>query len=124
MARRNPAVKLISFVVTAPITLAVLLFAVSPANRDLVPMEFWPLPGTLEAPLYLIALAALAAGFVLGGTIAWAGELGQKWRAARAERRVEDLEREIAIMRIREEEIRAQASPTPNRPALTDRRAA
>lgn len=124
MARRNPAIKLISFAVTAPITLAVVLFAVSPANRDFVPMELWPLPGTVEAPLYLIALVALAAGFVLGGTIAWAGELGQKWRAARAEKRVEDLEREIAIMRIREEEIRAQVSPTPNRHALTDQRAA
>ncbi|NQW10629.1 MAG: DUF1049 domain-containing protein [Alphaproteobacteria bacterium] len=122
MARRNLAVKLISFVITAPIMIVVVLFAVS--NRHLVPMELWPLPGALEVPLYLVALLALVAGFVLGGTIAWAGELGQKRRAVRAEKRAEDLEREIAVMRIREEEIRAQALPAPNRPALVDRRVA
>lgn len=124
MARRNLAVKLASLVITAPITLVVVLFAVSPSNREPVSLELWPLPGGLDVPLYLVALLALAVGFVLGGIIAWTGELGHKRRAARAERRVEDLEREIAVMRIREEEIRAQAGSAPTRPALVDRRVA
>ncbi|MDF1794417.1 MAG: LapA family protein [Thalassobaculaceae bacterium] len=121
MARRNWATKLISFCVTFPVTLIVVLFAVS--NRNPVTMELWPLPGALDAPLYLIFLVAVAAGFVLGGAIAWSGELGHKMRANRAEKRADDLERELAVMRIREEEIRAQAPNAPKRPALVDKRA-
>lgn len=121
MARRNWATKLISFCVTFPVTLIVVLFAVS--NRNPVAMELWPLPGALDAPLYLIFLVAVAAGFVLGGAIAWSGELGHKMRANRAEKRADDLERELAVMRIREEEIRAQAPNAPKRPALVDKRA-
>lgn len=121
MARRNWATKLISFCVTFPVTLIVVLFAVS--NREWVSMELWPLPGALDAPLYLIFLVAVAAGFVLGGAIAWSGELGHKMRANRAEKRADDLERELAVMRIREEEIRAQVPNAPKRPALVDKRA-
>jgi len=121
MARRNWATKLIFYCITVPITLVVVLFAVS--NRHVVSMELWPLPGALAAPLFLPFLIAIAAGFVLGGTIAWSGELGHKMRANRAEKRAEDLERELAVMRIREEEIRAQVPPVPKRPALIDRRA-
>lgn len=121
MARRNWATKLISFCVTFPITVIVVLFAVS--NRNLVSMELWPLPGAVDAPLYLVFLVAVAAGFVLGGAIAWSGELGHKMRANRAEKKAEDLERELAVMRIREEEIRAQVPGAPKRPQLVDRRA-
>ena len=121
MARRNWATKLISFCITFPVTLIVVLFAVS--NREWVSMELWPLPGALDAPLYLIFLVAVAAGFVLGGAIAWSGELGHKMRANRAEKRADDLERELAVMRIREEEIRAQVPNAPKRPALVDKRA-
>ena len=121
MARRAWATKLISVCITFPITAIVVLFAVS--NRHIVGMELWPLPGALEAPLFLPFLVAVAAGFVLGGAIAWSGELGHKMRANRAEKRADDLERELAVMRIREEEIRAQVPPTPKRPALVDRRA-
>lgn len=121
MARRNWATKLISFCVTFPITAIVVLFALS--NRHTVSMELWPLPGALDAPFYLPLLIAVVAGFILGGAIAWSGELGHKMRANRAEKRADDLERELAVMRIREEEIRAQVPPSPKRPALVDRRA-
>lgn len=121
MARRNWATKLVSFCITFPVTAVVVLFAVS--NRQLVSMEIWPLPGALDAPLYLIFLLAVAAGFILGGAIAWSGELGHKMRANRAEKHAADLERELAVMRIREEEIRARVSGPAQRPALVDRRA-
>ena len=122
MARRTWATKLISFCVTFPLTVIVVLFAVS--NRHLVSMELWPLPGALDAPLYLPFLVAVAAGFLLGGAIAWSGELGHKLRANRAEKRADDLERELAVMRIREEELRARLPAYARRPALIDRRAA
>lgn len=122
MARRNWALRTVSFVVVFPITVAVILFAVSPTNLQPVPIELWPLPGQIEVPLSLVVLPALALGLLIGEVIAWAGELGHKRRAAKAEKRAEDLEREIAVMRIREEEIRARAVPAERRPALVDRR--
>jgi uncharacterized integral membrane protein len=108
MARRNFAVRLVSFAISFPITVIVILFAIS--NRGLVPMRLWPLPAEIEAPLYILVLVCVGLGFLLGGGIAWAGELGHKTRAARAERRAEDLERELSVMRIREEELRARAN--------------
>ncbi len=120
MARRNWAVRLASFVVVFPITLMVILFAVS--NLHAVPIQLWPIPGQLEISLSLVVLPALGLGLLIGEVIAWAGELGHKRRADRAEKRAEDLEREIAVMRIREEEIRASAMSAERRPALIDRR--
>ncbi|WPZ36688.1 LapA family protein [Thalassobaculum sp. OXR-137] len=121
MGHRNWATALISFCIKLPITIVVVLFAVS--NWKPVSMELWPLPGALDAPLSLIFLLAVVAGFILGAVIAWTGELGHKMRANRAEKRAEDLERELAVMRIREEEIRAQVPASPKRPALVDKRA-
>ena len=121
MGHRNWATALISFCIKLPITIVVVLFAVS--NWKPVSMELWPLPGVLDAPLSLIFLLAVVAGFILGGVIAWTGELGHKTRANKAEKRAEDLERELAVMRIREEEIRAQLPTSQNRPALVDKRA-
>ncbi len=120
MARRNWAVRVVSFVVVFPITVTVILFAVS--NLHAVPIQLWPIPGEVEVPLSLVVLPALALGLLIGEVIAWAGELGHKRRANQAEKRAEDLEREIAVMRIREEELRARAVPAERRPALVDRR--
>jgi len=121
MARRNWAVRAVTFVVVFPITVLVLLFAIS--NPDPVPVRLEPLPGAIEISLSIFVLSIGALGFLVGEVIAWAGELGHKRRADRAEKRAEDLEREIAVMRIREEEIRARAVPAERRPALIDRRA-
>lgn len=120
MARRNWAVRLVSFVVVFPITALVILFAIS--NLQAVPIQLWPIPGQVEVSLSLVVLPALGLGLVIGEVIAWAGERGHKRRAERAEKRADDLERELAVMRIREEEIRARAVPAERRPALVDRR--
>lgn len=120
MAHRNWAIKLISFCITVPITVLVVLFAVS--NRDPVPLQLWLIPGAIEVPLYLVFLVAFAAGFLIGGVIAWGGELGHKRRANRAVKHAEDLERDLALMRIREEEIRAQVAAPAEHTAIPDRR--
>ena len=95
MARRNWAVRLVSFVVVFPITVLVILFAVS--NLGAVPIRLWPIPGSLDVSLSLVVLPALGLGLLIGEVIAWTGELGHKRRADRAEKRAEDLEREIAV---------------------------
>ncbi len=86
--------KLFHWLVTAPLAVILVLFAVE--NRDRVTLSFWPLPITLEAPIYLVVLLALLAGFLIGELAAWIN--GHRWRreARRQTRRAEELERELA----------------------------
>jgi uncharacterized integral membrane protein len=85
---------LVHWVVTAPVAVAVVVFAVS--NRDAVSVTFWPLPVLIQAPLYLVVLLALVAGFLVGELIAWINA-GRARRLARERaRRIEALERELA----------------------------
>lgn len=83
----------ISWIITLPIALFAVLFAIS--NRDPVTFALWPTPFTLQAPIYLATLLALVVGFVAGGFIAWANQHRNRSRARRAEDRVFYLEREL-----------------------------
>lgn len=85
--------KLFHWLVTAPAAVILVVFAV--ANRDPVTLTFWPLPVTLAAPIYLVVLLALLAGFLIGELVAWIN--GRRWRrqARRSENRIEELEREL-----------------------------
>ncbi|MGH7035781.1 MAG: LapA family protein [Stellaceae bacterium] len=86
--------RLFHWLVTAPLAVILIVFAVN--NRDAVTLSFWPLPVTLEAPVYLILLLSLLAGFLIGEIIAWTN--GRRWRrqARHSARRVAELERTIA----------------------------
>lgn len=86
--------RLFHWLVTAPLALVLIVFAVN--NRDTVTLNFWPLAVTLQAPVYLIVLLALLAGFLIGELAAWIN--GRRWRreARHRARRIEELEREIA----------------------------
>jgi uncharacterized integral membrane protein len=104
-------VRLVHWFVTLPVALVVILFAVS--NRDGVTVTLWPLPVRLDAPLYLVVLLALLAGFLVGELIAWINA-GRARRLARERaRRIEALERELAATQAR------LASP-PRPPARID----
>ncbi|HEX9488650.1 MAG TPA: lipopolysaccharide assembly protein LapA domain-containing protein [Stellaceae bacterium] len=85
--------KLVHWLVTLPLAIILVIFAVS--NREGVIVTLWPLPVTLEAPLYLVVLLALFAGFLVGELVAWIN--GRRWRreARRRARRIEALEREL-----------------------------
>lgn len=86
--------RLFHWLVTAPLAVVLIVFAVN--NRDKVTLTFWPLPVTLQAPLYLIVLLALLAGFLIGELVAWMN--GRRWRrqARHSARRVAELERDVA----------------------------
>ena len=86
--------KLIHWLVTLPLAVIIVLFAVS--NRDGVIVTFWPIPLAIEAPLYLVVLLALLVGFLVGELVAWIN--GRRWRreARFRARRIEALERELA----------------------------
>lgn len=52
------------WVLGVPLALLISWFAVS--NRGSVTLEMWPIPETVEVPIYLAVLGALGLGFVLG----------------------------------------------------------
>jgi uncharacterized integral membrane protein len=86
-------VKLVHWLVTLPLAIILVIFAVS--NREAVSFSLWPLPLVLETKLYLVVLAALIVGFLVGELVAWIN--GRHWRreARRRARRIEALEREL-----------------------------
>ena len=73
--------RVLYWLITALVALVCVIFAVS--NRAGVTLTFWPLSFELAAPLYLVVLLALLAGFLLGLLVTWVRSLGTR-RAARA----------------------------------------
>ncbi|AIB10658.1 hypothetical protein ABAZ39_01215 [Azospirillum argentinense] len=85
--------RFIALIIAVPIALAAVLFAIS--NRGLVTLSLWPLPFTLEVPVYLATLVALVIGFLAGGVVAWNAQRRHRRRARRSSDRVSYLEREL-----------------------------
>jgi uncharacterized integral membrane protein len=85
---------------SATLAIAIVLTAFAVPNRERVEVVLWPFL-TLEAPLYLVTLLALLAGFLAGAVVAWIG--GARWRrkARQRARRIEALERELAATQAR-----------------------
>jgi lipopolysaccharide assembly protein A len=86
-------VRFVYWSVTAVVALLVVVFAVS--NRAMVTLTLFPLPAALDAPLYLVVIAAVALGFLGGALVAWLGA-GKHRRDARLLRqRIERLQRDV-----------------------------
>lgn len=79
---------------TTLFAIVIACFAVS--NRDVVDLEFWPLPLALSLPLYLVVLVVLGAGLLVGWFVGWAGSLGARRARRRLARRIAELERDLA----------------------------
>jgi uncharacterized integral membrane protein len=88
-------VKLVHWVVTPPLAVVLIDFAVS--NMNAVPIKLWPF-GELNIEwlgVGVVVLAAMLLGFLAGELVAWIN--GGSWRreARRRARRIEALEREL-----------------------------
>jgi uncharacterized integral membrane protein len=87
----------LSWIITIPIALLIVSFAVS--NRETVELNLWPLPFQVWAPVYLVGLLALALGFLAGGLVAWLAGRRHRVNARRQTRRAERLEQDLAAER-------------------------
>ncbi|MEE8271995.1 MAG: lipopolysaccharide assembly protein LapA domain-containing protein [Alphaproteobacteria bacterium] len=87
----------LSWIITLPIALVVILFSVS--NREPVTLGIWPLPFTVGVPLFLVVLAVLVLGIFVGGTVAWLS--GRRYRrlARRQRGRLAALTAEVELLR-------------------------
>lgn len=75
--------KFLSWALFIPFALVVVTFAVS--NRIDITVAFWPLPFTLDMPLYSLSLGTLAFGFFFGALLTWLSVA--KWRVIAASRK-------------------------------------
>ena len=80
-----------------PFGFVVVAFAI--ANRGPVEISLDPLPFIFEAPLYLVALGGLAAGFAVGAVTAWLAGHGVRRRLRIGKTRIASLEGELSRMR-------------------------
>ncbi len=104
------------FWVVVMIPLAIILIALSVANRNIVPFTIDPFtPGnptlTFSAPLFMYLFASLAVGLILGSVITWLAQGHYRVNARRAAAEVVALRKEAQT---RETAIRA------NQPALSN----
>lgn len=91
--------KHLSWLVTLPATLVVVVFAVS--NRTPVEIDLFPLPWHPVLPAYLLVLASLFFGFLIGGAAAWVAGVRHRRRARRLAIEADLLSRELAESRRR-----------------------
>ncbi|HXV24559.1 MAG TPA: LapA family protein [Alphaproteobacteria bacterium] len=86
-----------SWLVTLPVTLAVVVFAIS--NRTPVEIDLFPLPWRPVLPAFLLVLASLFLGFLIGGAVAWLAGAPRRRRARRLAIEADVLSRELAEVR-------------------------
>jgi lipopolysaccharide assembly protein A len=82
------------------------LFAAS--NRETVSLGLWPLPYVIDVPLYLVVLAVLLGGLMIGATAAWIRGSRARRELRRCRRRNEALARELAATQAR---LASEAQP-------------
>ena len=82
-----------------PLLILLVLFALS--NTMPVRLGLWPSDFTLQTPLSLAVLGAMAIAFLGGGVTVWLSELTQRRRARRAEQTVRLLEAQVQELKAR-----------------------
>ena len=61
--------RLIHWILVFPATATAVLFAVS--NRQQTEVQLWPLPYVIDLPIYIVGLAPLVIGFLIGALTMW-----------------------------------------------------
>src|SRR5476649_445544 len=89
--------RILSLIVTAPITVLVVLFAVS--NLDPVTLRLRPFPFDMTIPIWALTLIVLFVGFILGAIVTWIGDRKRRREARLMARRVIELEQSLAVAR-------------------------
>ncbi|MDB5396511.1 MAG: hypothetical protein JWM91_4017 [Rhodospirillales bacterium] len=84
-------------IVTVPITVLVVLFAVS--NLDEVTLRLRPFPFEMTMPIWALTLIELFVGFILGAIVTWIGDRKRRRDARLAVRRAGELEQALSTAR-------------------------
>ena len=99
------------WIVTIPLAVAVVVFAL--ANRELVVVDIWPLPLSLQQPLFLFILGSFFIGFLVGAVIMWISAGRYRRRARAARNRVAQLEHDVRLLQHEKARAAAQGTEAP-----------
>ena len=88
------------------IGLIVVVFSIS--NHNIITLDFWPLPVQQDTPIYIPVLAAGVCGFAFGGIIVWFSAATSRNRARKANRRASGLEKDLAVLQNKIDELDKQ----------------
>ena len=107
--------KLVIWLVVVPLALIILMFAL--ANRESVTVSFDPFDTvdpafSLALPLYVLILALVIAGVILGGAAAWMRQGRWRGRARLAEGQAHELRLENEQLKRRDGSVRGGTRPT------------
>lgn len=72
-------------------------------NRQIVEIDFWPLPLTYPMPLYAVFLIGVFLGALLGGLAVWLSTRSRRREARRLQRQVKANEYQERLRRERQE---------------------
>jgi uncharacterized integral membrane protein len=104
--------RIVSWIVTAPIVIAVVLFAVS--NLDEITLHLRPFPFDLTIRIWALTLIELFVGFLLGAIVTWIGDRRRRRDARLLAKRVVTLEQSLAAARARTAELEGKiGAPLP-----------
>jgi uncharacterized integral membrane protein len=65
-----------------PVALACAIFAI--ANRSTVAIDLWPLPQSIDLPLFAAVFGPALVGFLIGAVVTWYSAVARHRRARRA----------------------------------------
>jgi uncharacterized integral membrane protein len=102
-------VKRFSWILTLPLIAVAAIFAI--ANREPITLDLWPFEASPQLPLFVVLLACVGFGLVVGGLATWLSAAPARRRARQARRQVAELEREA--VRLRQERDRAANAVAP-----------
>jgi hypothetical protein len=88
------SVRILSWIVAAPIVILVLWFALS--NLDFITLRLWPLPFDLTISIAFLTLIQLFIGFLLGAIVTWIGDRHRRRETRLLNRRTAELEQALA----------------------------
>jgi len=96
----------LSVLITLPITLIAVVFAV--VNRQSVPVDLWPFGVTVDMPLFLLSLGALGIGMILGAGLLWVPLMAARRRNRKQDKQLSQI---TAELRLAESRIKTAAPP-------------
>lgn len=104
---------MLRLLLATPLLLVLVVFALS--NPKPETFGFWATDYTVELPLSLAVLGAMAVAFLCGALLVWVNLVGARARARRAERHVRQLEAQVNELKAR---LSHAAAPMPVAPQL------
>ena len=90
----NRSARILSLIVTAPITVLVVLFAVS--NLDEITLRLRPFPFEMTIRIWALTLIVLFVGFVLGAIVTFIGDRKRRRDARQLAKRANELDQALA----------------------------